>query len=201
MKSKIIIPLAAVLLLSACNASDSDKVLKENMVKGEEIHTKEETNKQINKTNESQEKDELVDFGTRFIAPEFMVKKFNIKILDNNKMNFEVTYEISEKLYKFLLKKPTYYFGIEFPQKTIDTINLDKSSYLEGPEVMGGKMTYTISFTEQLTVSLSQTDIEKLETNKNEYKLYVFNKNKYPVYINDDIEISSQLVPGKSDFK
>ena len=200
-KRFLMVPLIAIILLSACNFSNS-KVVEEKKVQNNNIKTKETSNPKTeakSMTNESSEDNQMLDFGTKFNPPEFLVNKFDINVENGNELHLEITYDISPKLYKFLSKKLVYFFGIEFPQETFNITKLDKTSVVEGPAVEGNSKTYSLSFTEHLPVTLSQIEIEKLVNNKLEYKLYIFNKNKDPVHMFDDIELYSTTVPGKSD--
>ncbi|MFB7142865.1 hypothetical protein ACFCYN_25050 [Gottfriedia sp. NPDC056225] len=196
MRYKMLI-VSLFVLVSGCSKITSGE---EKLKQDTHLNSTEKVEHKSSDTNKPQKNGddfELLDIGPKFSIPDFNITNFDIKVR-KGEIHLEFTYNISPKLYEFLKRKPIYYFGIEFPQDTNDIVKLDRTSLVQGPMLLGKAQTYTISFNENIPVSLTQTEIDQLEKNQLGYRLHILNKEKANVHTYDDIELASQVDPKKS---
>lgn len=172
-----------IILLSGCNnPNNKDTTNQSNLPKdSQEINDKKELNPSMNKQ-------EILDFGEKFVPNDFLIKDFIINIEDNE-LVYNLKFIISEELYKYLSEnKVQYYFSLEYPEKIREVLEKTSSDVIKHFPT-NDQLSYNITFKEELP----QTELTDSITDKEKYNLLVINKEGSVVSILDGVEALSKI--------
>lgn len=180
-----------IFLLSGCNNSNNKGATNQNNIPkdSQEVNDKEELNSSINKQ-------EILDFGEKFVPNDFLIKDFIINIEDN-KLVYNLKIIMSEELYKFLSEnKVEYYFSLEYPERIREVVEKTSTDVIKHVPT-NNQLSYNIIFKEELP----KKELPDSITDKQKYNLLVINKEGSVVSILDGIEALSNMTKDSKAIK
>jgi len=188
---RILSSILIIFLLSGCNNSNNKDATNQNNIPkdSQEVNDKEELNSSINKQ-------EILDFGEKFVPNDFLIKDFIINIEDN-KLVYNLKIIMSEELYKFLSEnKVEYYFSLEYPERIREVVEKTSTDLIKHVPT-NNQLSYNIIFKEELP----KKELPDSITDKQKYNLLVINKEGSVVSILDGIETLSNMTKDSKTIK
>ncbi|WP_130805324.1 membrane lipoprotein lipid attachment site-containing protein [Senegalia massiliensis] len=188
---RILSAILIIFLLSGCNNSNNKDATNQNNIPkdSQEVNDKEELNSSINKQ-------EILDFGEKFVPNDFLIKDFIINIEDN-KLVYNLKIIMSEELYKFLSEnKVEYYFSLEYPERIREVVEKTSTDLIKHVPT-NNQLSYNIIFKEELP----KKELPDSITDKQKYNLLVINKEGSVVSILDGIEALSNMTKDSKAIK
>lgn len=185
---RVLLIISTLLCLIGCSSSTNSK-----------IKTSENKTREIPTVIESE--DEIEDqksLDKKFIPPNFLVKEFKVTT-NGDFLDIKLSYEVSEKLYKFLLDGPKFIFNIEFSEYIIKSTSIKKTENIEGQLDSNGQLNYEVNFSTNLYDELEPSLIKMINDDDMDFRLIIYDEYMVPVHIFENVQWADTFIYGKSD--